>query len=73
MRKPEGHDILIPVNIAGSASNPSEGGRPTEDNEENHDRKETIFLDGSNFYIKMADDETRKSRKLKDTLSHWHL
>lgn len=34
--KLEGHDDLrIPANIAGSASNPSEGGRPTEDNEEN--------------------------------------
>jgi phage portal protein BeeE len=33
--KIEGHDdIRIPANVAGSAGNPSEGGRPTEDEEE---------------------------------------
>ena len=35
LEKIEGHDdIRIPANVAGSAGNPSEGGRPTEDEEE---------------------------------------
>jgi hypothetical protein len=34
LEKIEGHDdIRIPANVAGSAGNPSEGGRPTEDEE----------------------------------------
>ena len=32
----EGHDDLrVPANIAGSAANPSEGGRPEQEEEEN--------------------------------------
>ena len=34
----EGHDELrVPANIAGSAADPSEGGRPTEEQEEEED------------------------------------
>ena len=32
---PEADKLRVPANIAGSAANPSEGGRPTEDGEEN--------------------------------------
>ena len=34
----EGHDELrVPANIAGSATNPEEGGRPPEETEEEND------------------------------------
>jgi hypothetical protein len=37
----DGHDdIRIPANIAGSASNPSEGGRPPQDDEEKEGNNE---------------------------------
>jgi hypothetical protein len=36
MESIEGNDELrVPANIAGSAANPSEGGRPSEDEEQN--------------------------------------
>ena len=40
LEKIEGHDdIRIPANVAGSAGNPSEGGRPTEDEEDEGDNE----------------------------------
>lgn len=40
LEKIEGHDdIRIPANVAGSAGNPSEGGRPTQDEEDEGDNE----------------------------------
>jgi len=40
MESIDGHDDLrVPANIAGSAADPSEGGRPPEETEENTDEQ----------------------------------